>query len=188
MASPEEEINYSKIDNLSPNNNFTENEKRNLDTLIKLIEKDNGQTSLFQRITQGILFIGVCKNDIGLVDWSLKNGSDPGKALDSRTLNVIRMSGFIIPELEEVFSNQNASSNQSVSSNNNSLDQSIIAFLNTFKVGEDMLSENCVICKEKYKEEEFVIKLKCNHIFHKKCLLKWFEKDNTCPLCRGLVK
>tara|TARA_Y100000385_G_C12908347_1_gene557285 strand:+ start:87 stop:635 length:549 start_codon:yes stop_codon:yes gene_type:complete len=182
MASPEEEINYSKIDNLSPNNNFTENEKRNLDTLIKLIEKDNGQTSLFQRITQGILFIGVCKNDIGLCDWSLKNGSDPGKVLDWRTLNIIRMSGFIIPELEEVFSNQ------SVGSNNNSLDLSIIASLNTFKVGTDILSENCVICKDKYKEEEFIIKLNCNHIFHKKCLVKWFEKDNTCPLCRNIVK
>lgn len=182
MASPEEEINYSKIDNLSPNNNFTENEKRNLDVLIKLIEKDNGQTSLFQRITQGILFIGVCKNDIGLVDWSLKNGSDPGKALDSRTLNVIRMSGFIIPELEEVFSNQNTSSN------NNSLDPSIISSLNTFKVSEDMLSENCVICADLYKKDEFIIKLDCEHIFHKKCILKWFDKDNTCPLCRNVVK
>ena len=27
-----------------------------------------------------------------------------------------------------------------------------------------------------------------NHIFHKKCLKKWFMFKNTCPLCRKILK
>jgi len=187
MASPEEENNLSNTDNLIFNNTFTENEKRILNVFTKFIEKNNViSPQLSQILNQGMLFIGVCKNDVGLVAWSLRNGADPSKSLDSRTMHVIRSMGIVIPELEEVFSNQSNSSNNN--SNNNSLDQSVIASLNTFKVGEDILSENCVICADLYKEEEFVIKLNCDHIFHKKCLIKWFEKDNTCPLCRNVVK
>ena len=29
-----------------------------------------------------------------------------------------------------------------------------------------------------------VIKLSCNHYFHKKCILEWFEKNSSCPICR----
>lgn len=31
-------------------------------------------------------------------------------------------------------------------------------------------------------------KTKCNHIFHEKCLKKWFQFKNTCPLCRKILK
>jgi len=29
--------------------------------------------------------------------------------------------------------------------------------------------------------------LSCGHIFHYKCINKWFEKHDTCPYCRDLV-
>lgn len=48
--------------------------------------------------------------------------------------------------------------------------------------------EKCVICLEKYKVNEYKRELKCGHVFHKKCIDKWFKKsccDNkSCPLCR----
>mmetsp|Transcript_19761 Transcript_19761/g.44805 ORF Transcript_19761/g.44805 Transcript_19761/m.44805 type:complete len:84 (-) Transcript_19761:211-462(-) len=25
---------------------------------------------------------------------------------------------------------------------------------------------------------------KCNHAFHIHCIMKWLEKNNTCPMCR----
>lgn len=53
-------------------------------------------------------------------------------------------------------------------------------------------SENvyCSICCENVKWSEFLRKLPCKHIFHKKCVDKWIKRllkksENTsCPLCR----
>jgi hypothetical protein len=41
---------------------------------------------------------------------------------------------------------------------------------------------NCAICME---NKKLNIKLKCGHIFCKKCIKTWLtEKANTCPTCR----
>jgi hypothetical protein len=40
----------------------------------------------------------------------------------------------------------------------------------------------CSICLEfMYKFKKLT---KCGHQFHQTCIEKWFEKNNTCPLCR----
>lgn len=46
--------------------------------------------------------------------------------------------------------------------------------------------ENCPICMNNYKLHEGYRILKCDHMFHKKCIDKWFLKGNhnNCPLCR----
>ncbi|EFC41598.1 predicted protein [Naegleria gruberi] len=45
--------------------------------------------------------------------------------------------------------------------------------------------ESCPICGEEYKKGDQCHKLEdCNHFFHIKCLKLWFEKHNTCPMCR----
>jgi len=53
----------------------------------------------------------------------------------------------------------------------------------------------CSIClnseekKEEKKEEEEMVKTKCAHIFHSKCLAKWVIHKTTCPMCRNsLIK
>jgi hypothetical protein len=33
-----------------------------------------------------------------------------------------------------------------------------------------------------------VAELKCSHIFHESCLQEWIEKQDTCPMCRELIK
>ena len=43
----------------------------------------------------------------------------------------------------------------------------------------------CVICLEKFKEKENLIKLNCFHIFHKNCLDIWLEKNKKCPICKN---
>lgn len=49
----------------------------------------------------------------------------------------------------------------------------------------------CSIClnseekKEENKEEEEMVKTKCAHIFHSKCLAKWVIHKTTCPMCRN---
>jgi len=41
---------------------------------------------------------------------------------------------------------------------------------------------SCSICLDIIKNEGQ--KLNCNHIFHKECIEKWFERGHQCPLCR----
>ena len=54
------------------------------------------------------------------------------------------------------------------------------------KIDDNLLAckASCPICLEKFKDNEFKRELKCNHVFHKKCIDKWIKHQNTCPICR----
>ena len=46
----------------------------------------------------------------------------------------------------------------------------------------------CPICLDTLKVNEFQRTLKCTHCFHKKCIDRWFKKDNDCcPMCRTVI-
>ena len=47
--------------------------------------------------------------------------------------------------------------------------------------------ETCSICLDEIYENDRYELLKCPHVYHKKCILKWLEKSNTCPECRQLI-
>ena len=47
--------------------------------------------------------------------------------------------------------------------------------------------ETCAICLDDITNNDYYQMEKCGHIFHKKCILKWFSKSNTCPCCRSNV-
>lgn len=42
----------------------------------------------------------------------------------------------------------------------------------------------CAICQCDYIEHEHVRVLKCNHMYHKKCIDKWLSFKDSCPVCR----
>ena len=51
----------------------------------------------------------------------------------------------------------------------------------------DILTE-CAICVLSLNDYTPKVKLKCGHNkFHHKCLLKWLEKDQNCPMCRTKI-
>ena len=50
-----------------------------------------------------------------------------------------------------------------------------------FKIRDKYDQRKCPICISKYKNEEYVIVLKCRHIYHKDCNHKSITK---CPICR----
>ena len=60
--------------------------------------------------------------------------------------------------------------------------------LNNYKLKNDLL-DTCSICLSDLLCNEKVIKLNCNHIFHKDCIIAWLKKDtdSSCPLCRNNI-
>ena len=44
---------------------------------------------------------------------------------------------------------------------------------------------SCSICLESSKSG--IIKTDCNHTFHKVCLDKWININNSCPYCRSII-
>uniref|UniRef100_A0A1A9W0L2 RING-type domain-containing protein n=1 Tax=Glossina brevipalpis TaxID=37001 RepID=A0A1A9W0L2_9MUSC len=49
----------------------------------------------------------------------------------------------------------------------------------------DQLS--CAICIDDLLSKEIIRTLPCNHRFHVKCIDKWLQSHNTCPMCRAHV-
>ena len=51
----------------------------------------------------------------------------------------------------------------------------------------------CPICMDFYKSGTYKRKLGCNHVFHKKCIDKWFKRlgeedmNLNCPICRKSI-
>lgn len=54
------------------------------------------------------------------------------------------------------------------------------------KVTKDLIKENpiCTVCQEDFKINEIIKKIRCQHSFHKDCIMPWLNIKNTCPTCR----
>ncbi len=48
------------------------------------------------------------------------------------------------------------------------------------------INDNCSICLDEKKLRKIFI-TECNHTFHKKCINKWLDKSDTCPICRKIL-
>jgi hypothetical protein len=48
--------------------------------------------------------------------------------------------------------------------------------------------KDCVICLEEFKNGDDVITLPCLHIYHKTCITDWLLENNTCPICKHVIK
>lgn len=54
---------------------------------------------------------------------------------------------------------------------------------------EEANGKSCSICWEEFKDSDTLTKVSgCNHTFHDTCLMKWYEKSDTCPMCRVKIK
>jgi hypothetical protein len=54
-----------------------------------------------------------------------------------------------------------------------------------YKKVKECSDTECAICLDTVKVGEFEKTLECKHTFHKKCIDRWFKKDNdSCPMCR----
>jgi len=47
---------------------------------------------------------------------------------------------------------------------------------------------SCVICMSDYQTGEYLRKLSCRHMFHKKCIDQWLDAHITCPTCKKYLR
>ncbi|KAL7161456.1 hypothetical protein ACSBR2_042006 [Camellia fascicularis] len=45
-------------------------------------------------------------------------------------------------------------------------------------------TKQCVICQEELTIGCEAKQMPCAHVFHGKCIVRWLEVSNLCPLCR----
>ena len=75
--------------------------------------------------------------------------------------------------------------NDTTTTTNGLTQEQINQFTQDILYTPDLNQTTCHICQEDFVENESVCKiLNCNHIFHKPELMMWFERHNTCPVCR----
>jgi len=65
--------------------------------------------------------------------------------------------------------------------NDNGLDHLEVIF------NENYETKSCSICLDDYNTEDTIIKLECNHIFHKQCIINWKNYNSVCPNCRNHI-
>ena len=91
-------------------------------------------------------------------------------------------------QLQKINTNSNTNSDTDSNTNSNT-DSNTDSNTNSDTNNQScILSESCAICHDKFKTGEYFRKLPiCNHIYHKKCIDKWFMTDSKnmgCPICR----
>lgn len=66
--------------------------------------------------------------------------------------------------------------------------EEMINELPKFTMTKELLASStitdCAVCKDDFEEENEVMTLPCNHIFHVECIKPWLERSGTCPVCR----
>jgi hypothetical protein len=72
--------------------------------------------------------------------------------------------------------------------NNTNFDECSICLEYLYQEKENNIYYFFKIIKNIFNNNDDICILSCNHIFHKKCILEWLEKEKTCPLCRVNLK
>ena len=54
----------------------------------------------------------------------------------------------------------------------------------TFNADQNTVDEGCSICINDVEINKLMIRLNCNHVFCRECIIKWFENKVTCSMCR----
>ncbi|XP_065883421.1 uncharacterized protein [Dysidea avara] len=67
----------------------------------------------------------------------------------------------------------------------------VLFMRNSFEHRHGSINEVCTICLEEFQNREFIMVCPCQHGFHEKCLLDWFQKASfpqfKCPICKQAI-
>ena len=42
----------------------------------------------------------------------------------------------------------------------------------------------CAVCLCQYEDDDVLLRLPCEHVFHEPCIARWLSQDSSCPGCR----
>ena len=87
---------------------------------------------------------------------------------------------------------QNENENENENMNEHEIENTNIKLVNDNTevcLHTDETPINCTICREDINRENGIMRkiTHCGHVFHQKCLDKWFETHKTCPICRHVL-
>jgi hypothetical protein len=163
-------INFSMIDQNNLNNlNEIDNINSNLDTIFNI--PSNG-VLYYNFVGNGSNLSNEINNQIAVeYDNNINNINNNNNLLGQMMMNILNNTVNI--------NTQNTQEDILVT-----MDKKDIEKLEVVKYDKDT-SSNCTICLMDVEKDNEYYKIKCNHIFHTKCLEKWLEEFNyICPVCR----
>jgi hypothetical protein len=78
---------------------------------------------------------------------------------------------------------------QATTRNTETIQRNSDRYLSKIRVEEGKESEAmmCSICLAELLVGTQATRLPCSHLYHEECIMKWFGRSNTCPLCRQIV-
>ena len=47
---------------------------------------------------------------------------------------------------------------------------------------------DCIICLDKFRQNDTLVYLPCFHPFHKECIFTWLKRNTNCPICMIDIK
>lgn len=56
-----------------------------------------------------------------------------------------------------------------------------------YEMKDNTTKEECSICLVDFETNDSVVSLKCNHLFHKTCIVEWANHKAECPNCREKI-
>ncbi|XP_068639256.1 E3 ubiquitin ligase BIG BROTHER-related-like [Aristolochia californica] len=57
----------------------------------------------------------------------------------------------------------------------------------TYKATQDGITDQCVICRLEYEDDESLVNLSCKHLYHPECINNWLQINKVCPVCSAEV-
>jgi len=178
----ENEVDVGDGDNLltsTSNNNSTSlnNEDLNINFSLNLENNINNLSLIENNENLNYNLLGTIPNF--LISNNLNTENNTQITFEYNTL--LNNTNIINQILGQMATTHNQNNQEDI---NITMDKNDIDNLKILKYSQEFTT-NCSICLMDVEKDNEYYQIKCNHIFHKKCLEKWLEEYNyVCPICR----
>lgn len=128
------------------------------------------------------------RNDIRILNSPFLNFNGSGLRSNNEILDIMSIFGNHLNNPTTFFQQLMQQEDVQVSANPTDIQKLKVLKYNELKKNEkytkSSMGNTCNICLEDYQDEDEVRILKCDHVYHPKCIDKWLESSNKCPVCK----